>query len=184
MNNNTKSKLSDLKKQLEQESVSNFNGTDFDVPNTGIDNVIQPNTVEDNKLTDKQLMFVEEYLKDGNGRQAAIRAGYSEKTAIEQSSRLLTKVHIQSYLQKRRKEIMIENGVTISFVIEKLFEILDRAENDIEGPNNELMLKTLQEINKMFGFYNYNPANINIQNNNYNNEIKIVIVKPNQNIDI
>jgi hypothetical protein len=79
---------------------------------------------------------------------------------------------------------MIENGVTISFVIEKLFEILDRAENDIEGPNNELMLKTLQEINKMFGFYNYNPANINIQNNNYNNEIKIVIVKPNQNIDI
>ncbi|WP_198585325.1 terminase small subunit, partial [Escherichia coli] len=39
------------------------------------------------KLTDKQELFAREYLKDLNGTQAAIRAGYSEKTANEQASR-------------------------------------------------------------------------------------------------
>jgi phage terminase small subunit len=37
---------------------------------------------------------VADYLKDHNGAQAAIRAGYSRKTAKEQASRLLTKVHV------------------------------------------------------------------------------------------
>lgn len=42
-----------------------------------------------NKLTNRQKRFVEEYLIDLNARQAAIRAGYSPKTAQEQASRLL-----------------------------------------------------------------------------------------------
>jgi len=45
------------------------------------------------KLTAKQLRFMLEYLVDMNAAQAAIRAGYSQKTAKEQGSRLLTKVH-------------------------------------------------------------------------------------------
>lgn len=45
------------------------------------------------KLTAKQLRFMLEYLVDMNATQAAIRAGYSQKTAKEQGSRLLTKVH-------------------------------------------------------------------------------------------
>ena len=43
-----------------------------------------------NKLTDKQRKFCDEYLVDLNATQAAIRVGYSEKTASEQSSRLFT----------------------------------------------------------------------------------------------
>jgi phage terminase small subunit len=43
------------------------------------------------EFTPKQLRFVEEYLKDLNGTQAAIRAGYSARTAAVQASRLLTK---------------------------------------------------------------------------------------------
>lgn len=46
------------------------------------------------ELTPKQKRFVEEYLKDLNGTQAAIRAGYSRKTANEQATRLLAKVHV------------------------------------------------------------------------------------------
>jgi hypothetical protein len=45
--------------------------------------------VDDDGLTAQQRLFVAEYLKDGNATQAAIRAGYSKKTAQEQSSRLL-----------------------------------------------------------------------------------------------
>lgn len=44
-----------------------------------------------NGLNPKQQRFVDEYLKDLNGTQAAIRAGYSARTAQEQSSRLLSK---------------------------------------------------------------------------------------------
>lgn len=45
-------------------------------------------------LTLKQQRFVHEYLKDQNGTQAAIRTGYSEKTAKQQGSRLLTDPHV------------------------------------------------------------------------------------------
>lgn len=46
------------------------------------------------KLSDKQELFCLEYLKDLNGTQAAIRAGYSKNTAQEQSSQLLSKLII------------------------------------------------------------------------------------------
>ena len=50
------------------------------------------------KLAGKQQRFVEEFLVDLNGAQAAIRAGYSRRTAKEQASRLLTKVNVQAAL--------------------------------------------------------------------------------------
>ena len=50
------------------------------------------------KLTPKQAQFVQEYLIDLNATQAAIRAGYSPKTATAQASRMLTNVHMQDAL--------------------------------------------------------------------------------------
>ena len=47
------------------------------------------------KLTEKQKKFVDEYLIDLNATQAAMRAGYSEKTARSIGQRLLTNVDIQ-----------------------------------------------------------------------------------------
>lgn len=44
------------------------------------------------KLTDKQTAFVREYLVDLNATQAAIRAGYSERTAYSVGQRLLKKL--------------------------------------------------------------------------------------------
>ena len=51
-------------------------------------------------LTDKQRLFTEEYPIDLNATQAAIRAGYSERTAGQSASRLLTKVKIQAGIQE------------------------------------------------------------------------------------
>ena len=58
------------------------------------------------KLTDKQRAFCQEYLVDLNGTQAAIRAGYSKRTANEQAARMLAKASIQDYLSQlmARKE--------------------------------------------------------------------------------
>lgn len=55
--------------------------------------------MSETKLTPKQLMFVKEYLVDLNGTQAAIRAGYSPKTANEQAARLLANVSIKRTVQ-------------------------------------------------------------------------------------
>ena len=52
-------------------------------------------------LNEKQQRFADEYLIDLNATQAAIRAGYSEKTAGAQASRLLKDVKVSAYIKKR-----------------------------------------------------------------------------------
>lgn len=72
------------------------------------------------KLTERQKRFCEEYLKDLNGTQAAIRAGYSKKTANEQSSRLLANVNVAPYLDSLRKKIEEKNELSIQWVLDEL----------------------------------------------------------------
>jgi phage terminase small subunit len=55
-------------------------------------------------LNTKQEAFVNEYLKDHNGTQAAIRAGYSKKTARTIASQLLAKLDISDAIKERVKE--------------------------------------------------------------------------------
>jgi phage terminase small subunit len=55
-------------------------------------------------LTEKQQMFCDEYLIDLNATQAAIRAGYSEKTARKIGSENLSKPDIREYIDKRMAE--------------------------------------------------------------------------------
>lgn len=56
------------------------------------------------KLNERQRLFVDEYIVDMNATQAAIRAGYSKRTARSQGQRLLTNVDIQNAIQKRMDE--------------------------------------------------------------------------------
>ncbi len=57
------------------------------------------------KLTPKQQRFVEEYVIDCNATQAAIRAGYSEKTAQSIGAENLTKPVIKAYIDEHLAEI-------------------------------------------------------------------------------
>ncbi|HDC4405422.1 TPA: terminase small subunit [Enterobacter cloacae] len=63
--------------------------------------------VDDDGLTAQQRLFVAEYLKDNNATQAAIRAGYSKKTAQEQSSRLLSKVMVAQAIAQQQKASIV-----------------------------------------------------------------------------
>jgi phage terminase small subunit len=56
----------------------------------------EENNVMKDKLTTKQKIFCQEYLIDLNATQAAIRAGYSKRTANEQGSQNLAKLSIQN----------------------------------------------------------------------------------------
>lgn len=58
----------------------------------------------DVQLTAKQQRFCDEYLVDLNATQAAIRSGYSEKTAYSQGQRLLKNVEVKAYLDERMAE--------------------------------------------------------------------------------
>ncbi|MDX1390551.1 MAG: terminase small subunit [Acidobacteriota bacterium] len=71
-------------------------------------------------LTEKQRRFVEEYLVDLNATQAAIRAGYSEKTATVIGHENLTKPHIKALSAEIRAEQTERTPVDADMVIEGL----------------------------------------------------------------
>lgn len=92
----------------------------------------------------RELKFVEEYLLDGNATQAAIRAGYSKRTANEQGSQLLARLShlIQPRLIEQRKALRKEIGITKERIIKELACIVfqdagdfyDKLGNVIEIP--------------------------------------------------
>ena len=75
------------------------------------------------KLTAKQIRFVDEYLVDFNGTQAAIRAGYSEKTAAATAARLLRNVNIQAEISRRQKDLQRRTEVTQERVVMELARV-------------------------------------------------------------
>ena len=74
-------------------------------------------------LSAKQNRFVEEYLIDLNATQAAIRAGYSKKTAYAQGQRLLKHVEVQEAAQKAMQERSQRTLVTQDRVLLELARI-------------------------------------------------------------
>jgi phage terminase small subunit len=74
-------------------------------------------------LTPKQTRFVEEYLVDLNGKQAAIRAGYSPKTAEVQASRLLRNAKVQAALESAIQARSKRTELSSDRVVEELARI-------------------------------------------------------------
>lgn len=75
------------------------------------------------KLTEKQQRFVDEYLIDLNATQAAIRAGYSVKTANEQGSQNLAKLSIQQAISEAMAERSKRTGVNQDRIVVELAKI-------------------------------------------------------------
>lgn len=75
------------------------------------------------RMTEKQKRFVEEYLIDLNATQAAIRAGFSVRTANEQGSRMLANVSIQTAISKAMAERSKRTGVNQDRVVLELAKI-------------------------------------------------------------
>ncbi|WP_462327360.1 terminase small subunit [Desulfobaculum sp.] len=75
------------------------------------------------RLTEKQRRFVEEYLVDLNATQAAIRAGYSEKTARAQGYENLTKPDIAAAIEKAQARLARRTDITQERVLQELARI-------------------------------------------------------------
>lgn len=76
------------------------------------------------KLTDKQKRFIEEYLIDLNATQAAIRAGYSEKTAYSIGEENLRKPEIKKAIQEAQKKRSERTQITQDDVLNGLLEVI------------------------------------------------------------
>lgn len=102
------------------------------------------------KLTDKQEMFCQEYLKDLNLTQAAIRAGYSEKTAKEIGCENLTKPNIQLRIAELKAKRVEEVRIDAAYVLRRHAEIDQMDIADIVTENG---LKPLTEWPKVWRQY-------------------------------
>ena len=116
-------------------------------------------------LNEQQKQFCEEYIIDLNGTQAAIRAGYSEKTANRIASELLSKLDIQEYIcelkNKRSERVKYSQDELMRDILEvknrcmQANPVLDKEGNetgiwkfDSNGAN-----KALDMLAKHVGFY-------------------------------
>ena len=85
---------------------------------------------QDGSLSAQQEEFLREYLVDWNATRAAIAAGYSERTAAQQGSRLLKSVKIRGRLAQLQARRRWEADRRKELLIEYLLEILDRDPSD------------------------------------------------------
>lgn len=102
------------------------------------------------KLTPKQQRFVEEYLIDLNATQAAIRAGYSEKTAQWIGPQLLTKTHVLEAVQVAQSKLSEACLVSQKMVIEGL---LAEAKLNGEGSSHSARVSAWGLLGKHLGMF-------------------------------
>ena len=126
-------------------------------------------------LTPKQQRFVEEYLIDLNATQAAIRAGYSERTAKSIGQENLTKPDIQKAIQEAQNKLTERTEITQDYVLTNIQKVIERCMQQeavlardgspllVEGPEGDLVplfefketgaLKGLELLGKHLGMF-------------------------------
>lgn len=88
------------------------------------------------ELKPKQQRFVDEYLIDLNATQAAIRAGYSPKTARQQGQRLLTNVVIAAAVEEAKQERSEAIKIDAEWVLRQAVELHQRCMQQIKPVRN------------------------------------------------
>lgn len=111
-------------------------------------------------MDSKHKRFVDEYLIDQNATRAAKAAGYSEKTARSQGSRLLTNADIQHAIAEGQQHISRELNITASQKRECLWAIAVFNSQTIEDQHGITRMRdprvatsAIAELNKMDGTY-------------------------------
>ncbi len=99
------------------------------------------------ELTDKQRRFILEYIKDLNGTQAAIRAGYKVKGAAVAAFRMLTNDKISAEIQKATERCLNELEITDKKVLQGLAKrSFYDVRNFFDKKGNPLEIHELDDI--------------------------------------
>ena len=97
-------------------------------------------------LTPKQKMFCQEYIKDLNATQAAIRAGYSEKTSYSIGNENLNKPEISEYIQALSEKRSERTEITADMVVKELAKIAFMKESEFYSDDGDV--KALSELSE------------------------------------
>lgn len=106
-----------------------------------------PSVKDKSTLNPKRLAFCREYVKDSNGTQAAIRAGYSESTAQEQSSQLLSILMVNQEINRLTTELMQEAGWSVG---RSQLELLATRQRAITLNQPSAEVSALVAVNRMY----------------------------------
>ena len=101
-------------------------------------------------MTPKRIAFVQEYLKDLNATQAAIRAGYSERTAGQTGHEILKFPEIQAALADAQAERSERTKVDAAFVLNGLQR--EAAAGDTGEPNTA-RIRAMELLGKHLGMF-------------------------------
>ena len=112
------------------------------------------------KLTPKQQRFVEEYLIDLNATQAAIRAGYSRRTARQIGQENLSKPVVAAAVAEAKRERSDSTKIDAEYVLKRLHQIVERCLQEVKPA---LHSKTRQPMKDEDGnaLYTFNAAGAN-----------------------
>ena len=123
------------------------------------------------KMTDKQKRFCDEYLIDMNATQAAIRAGYSKKTAYSIGQENLNKPEIKEYIGKRmaekEKELIADQDEVLKYltkvlrgesqseivVVENIGDYTSEARLLQKAPDEKERLKAAELLGKRYNLF-------------------------------
>ena len=111
-------------------------------------------------LTPKQQRFVEEYLIDLNATQAAIRSGYSEKTAKSIGQENLTKPDIQKAIEEAQSKRAEQTQIDAAYVLKRLVEIDQMDVLDIM--DDQMKIRPVNEWPKVWRQYVVNLENLEL----------------------
>ena len=100
------------------------------------------------ELNPKQRRFADEYLVDGNAKQAAIRAGYSIKSADQIGFQLLNKTTVSAYLKKKSQTIADKLGIDAEFVLRNMRDIGNHTKPTKAESNPAVSLKAYELLGK------------------------------------
>ncbi|WP_395442627.1 terminase small subunit [Acinetobacter sp. P1332] len=111
-------------------------------------------------LTPKQQRFVEEYLIDLNATQAAIRAGYSEKTARDIGCENLAKPNIAKAIEEAQNKRAEQTQIDAAYVLKRLVEIDQMDVLDIM--DDQMKIRPVNEWPKVWRQYVVNLENLEL----------------------
>ncbi|MGS5517779.1 terminase small subunit [Clostridioides difficile] len=112
------------------------------------------------KLTEKQKRFCDYYIETGNATEAAIRAGYSEKTAKVIGAENLTKPYLKNYIDEKLKEFESNRIADAKEVMEYLTKIVRNeakeevvvvSENGVERVKKDVSIKDRNKAAELLG---------------------------------
>ena len=143
--------------------------------------------MEDKKLTPKQQLFVEYFIKDLNATVAAIKAWYSEKTASEMWYENLSKPQVMKEVQKSLEKKFKDAWIDGQWVIDQLTSIVKKCLQiePILIPNKVVDPETKkEEIQRVESIWPYDPSGANTALANLGKYFKLFNDNPNLNLTL